>query len=244
MSRKLDEAGGAECCSRGQYLATLSAYTKSCERFISFYKSTEIPMSLIFFSKDKFVIPPTIKRVMYYTPREGEEFEDNRPIVTIDGENPFVSVVGKRNIMNHYPLEIVFHDLYQTRVFIKETSRIIGNLAFGGNIRIKSVAFPPSVEIIADQSFAGCTNLTQITFRGKSNLRIIGESAFCCTSIHHIDFPSSLEEIVSYAFFFCKKLSSVSFPEDSKLKRVGTQAFQVTNIQEIKFPSGCLHLYD
>lgn len=183
----------------------------------------EIPMDFIFSCKVKFILPSTAKRGSgcYFN-------KENKPIVLLNGENRFVSVTGKRNITNLHPLEIVRHEFHRTNLFIKETTRVIGSYAYYLNYSVRTVAFPPSVEVIEDSSFYGCSELTRITFKGNSKLRKIGKDAFAFTSIEEIDFPPSLEEIGEGSFLCCIELMSVNFPSNRNLMKIDPLAFKGT----------------
>lgn len=186
---------------------------------ISFDKASEIaeiPASFALSSMVSFFLPSSTKRVC------GTSFRHrNKPSVFIDGENRFVSITGKRNITNNHPLEIINFEFYRANLMFKETTRIIGDGVFESNKKIKTVVFPPSVEIIKASSFLQCSNLTRIIFKGKSNLKKIESCAFSYTSISKVIFPSSLEEIEKFAFFMYKSLRSVSFQSNSVQGKIG-----------------------
>lgn len=203
---------------------------------ISFDSATSISdlsASFVFSSREHFILPSTVTRV--YIP-QFFRYESIKN-VTVEGENRFVSVTGKRNIRNHHPFEILLHEFHRTRLFIKETIKIIGMMAFYRNNMIKSVSIPPSVEVIGKSSFAYCYNLSKVAFNGNSNLRKIEDGAFYETSIQNISFPSSLQEIGGYSFYKCRNLRTISFAEESKLEVIGTFAFKKAIIESIEFPS-------
>jgi hypothetical protein len=80
------------------------------------------------------------------------------------------------------------------------------------------------VEIIEEEAFRRCYDLNRINL---SSVRIIGRSAFRCTSLADIEFGDRLETIGEYAFC-CLDLRNVKLPN-------------VRNIEEGAF-HGCEHL--
>lgn len=68
-------------------------------------------------------------------------------------KNQFISVMRKKNIMNLHPFEHLYDDSSRSRMFFRETIRIIGKCSFGLYNSLTSLVFPPSVEIIGDAAF-------------------------------------------------------------------------------------------
>lgn len=204
-------------------------------KFISFIDSSRIekvPTSFITSCRSTFFLPQRIKRV------EGDGISDShRPIIISNKNNEFISVTDKKNIMNHYPLELLMQSTHHCRLIIRETVKFIGKYSFIKRLSIKLVVIPASVEVIDAFAFQGCLNLQRIEFIGRSKLRKIGYSGFEFATIEKIVFPSSLEEIDDMAFYSCVYLSSICFPGDSKLKKIGDYAFDFTNIKTVVFPS-------
>ena len=85
-------------------------------------------------------------------------------------------------------------------VIIKDGTKGIANKAVYNNQVINSVTFPASVEIIGNNAFDRCKNLTEIVFEADSCLRYIGSRAFNYANIQEISFPESLEIIDRWAF--------------------------------------------
>lgn len=190
---------------------------------LSFDESTEIEeisVYFIFSFQISFFLPLSVKRISDFMTRK-----ENKPAIFISSKNRFVSVIEKRSIMNHYPFEIVSHEFHRLRLFIRETTRVICSKAFYMNEMIKSIVFPPSVELISKYSFFYCINLTHVTFKGNSKLRKIGKYAFSESKIMRLLFPPSLEKIGDSAFRFCANLRSVAFTKDAKLIKIGKNTF-------------------
>lgn len=154
-----------------------------------------------------------------------------------DKNNKYVTIRKKINIINNYPLEFVSDFCHQSRIYIRETAKLIGS-AYNHHQKVCSVVFPSSVEIIGQNAFFCCNNLKIITFKGRSRLQEIGNYAFCCTNIKKIKFPASLKKIGYSSFFECENLSSISFPENYMTKVIYDYAFGRTNIKSVVWPPG------
>lgn len=120
---------------------------------------------------------------------------------------------------------------------------------------IKNLTFGPTVTVIGDNSFSGCSSLTSVKMPA---VRTIGERAFkrCralthveipfvqkigkdafheCASLTHIDFPETLITIDMGAFAGCKALADLTFP--SSLRTIAGGAFNdCESLQEIELP--------
>ncbi len=81
---------------------------------------------------------------------------------------------------------------------IPNTLKRIGVSAFDGQndgrrCKIRSIAFPASLEEIDDTAFYGCKSLEEVTF--SEGLKRIGKDAFFNTSVKKFVLPSSLEKL-------------------------------------------------
>lgn len=138
--------------------------------------------------------------------------------------------------MNNYPLELVHYGHHHSSLIIRERTLFVGSQACSYNKRIKSVCIPPSVELIDSFAFYECINLKTVIFKGRSQLKCIGVSAFRMTSILRIDFPATVKETGFSTFYECKNLSHISFPQDSRLESFESMSFLGTNIEKVEFP--------
>ena len=113
----------------------------------------------------------------------------------------------------------------------------IGDSAFEGCDRLKSITIPDSVTSIGEGAFFNCSSLTSITipdsvtssgayaFFGCSSLTSIaipdsvtsiGVRAFAvCRNLTSITIPDSVTSIETYAFFGCSSLTAVTFLGDA-----------------------------
>lgn len=202
---------------------------------ISFNESSEIgeiPTSLINSCKEKIILSRINKRVSCY-----ETTSSTGSKIIHNGNNKFVSVIGKGIIMNHHPLELLVQDSHRSYLNIRETSKTIGSHAFYGNSSIRIVTIPSSVEVIDKSAFERCFFLHTVIFKNNSKLKKISDRAFESTSIKKICLPSTVEEIGFNAFCYCRDLVSASFVVDSKLKTIRKCAFFESGIISINFPS-------
>ncbi len=98
----------------------------------------------------------------------------------------------------------------------------IGDRAFEGCYRLKSVILPSTVTTIGKNAFMSCSDLDTVIF--PYHMTTIGENAFYnCENLYSLDLPASLTTIGDDAFYGCFRLS---FPElPASLTTIGAQAF-------------------
>ena len=86
---------------------------------------------------------------------------------------------------------------------------------FKDNNEIKKIALPPNIRLICNESFFGCTNLTQIYI--PSSVTSIGECAFGrCSNLTHISIPSSVTTIGEGIFANCDELKNITIRHNSE----------------------------
>ncbi len=133
----------------------------------------------------------------------------------------------------------------------------IASDAFRGNIVIKKVELPNSIEVIGAHAFDDCSELAEINIPAK--VTSIGDGAFfCCESLKEISFPEGLESIGKGAFYYCISLKELTLPDSltdmgnyvfcmcggltqisigSGLKEISTMAFErCEGLTELKIP--------
>lgn len=88
----------------------------------------------------------------------------------------------------------------------------IGEDAFNGNTRLKSVILPSTLVTIKKRAFYGCT------------------------AIRDISIPENVESIGANAFTACVRMSYVDIPKDGKLVEIGNEAFSECGITEFCIP--------
>lgn len=84
---------------------------------------------------------------------------------------------------------------------LPETVRCIAPFAFKGDLKIKEIYFPKSLETIEHDAFRDCNKLTTLHFAEDAIIYSIGDCAFShCTSLSNLILPDSLECIGRFAF--------------------------------------------
>ena len=125
----------------------------------------------------------------------------------------------------------------------------IGDKAFYGCKKLKSVTIGNHIETIGKSAFASCSVLRKVTFKGTA-VTIIGTGCFkdckkltainlqkltaltaisdnCfsgCKELKKITIPSGVKTIGKKAFYGSSKLKTVTF-KSTKIKKVGSKAF-------------------
>ena len=118
------------------------------------------------------------------------------------------------------------------------SSRIveIGNSMFM-NSGLTSVTFEAGLEKIGNSAFAGCVNLSELTFNGEAVIKEIGSSAFSNSKLTTFAMPDTVTLLGASAFSGATSLSTVTFGENSVLKEIGARAFEKTGLVSIELPA-------
>lgn len=133
----------------------------------------------------------------------------------------------------------------------------VGDAAFRGHSKLKSIVLPNSVTTIGEYAFYKCSDLENVTL--PNNLVSIGSDAFrdCrelisitlpntivkleqytfegCVSLVSITLPDELLYIDDYVFRNCRSLETISF--NDKLETIGRYAFSNTILSDIILPN-------
>ena len=108
-------------------------------------------------------------------------------------------------------------------VTIPNSVTSIGDSAFRGCSELKSVTIPNSVTSIGDDAFWACSDLKSVTI--GNSVETIGNSAFReCYSLTSVTIPNSVTSIGDDAFYKCSGLTSVTIP--NSVETIGNSAFQ------------------
>ena len=120
-------------------------------------------------------------------------------------------------------------------VVIPDGVRIIGEKAFAGKKKLKSILIPDSVTEIGESAFSNCTGLTGIVI--PDGVTEIGEGAFdLCEKIESIVIPNGITYIGEKTFSFCKNLKSITIPDSVNI--IGKSAFEkCESLVDINLPS-------
>jgi len=91
----------------------------------------------------------------------------------------------------------------------------IGYDAFYNCTQLEKVTIPSSVTYIEAWAFGDCENLSDIG-ELPSELRYIGDYAFCYTSIGSVTIPATVESLGVLPFESCKKLTTLTVAEGNE----------------------------
>lgn len=100
--------------------------------------------------------------------------------------------------------------------------RVIGESAFSGCRKLRTVTVPESVVKIRENAFGDCIELEAVNI--PKGLTVLSAMIFDgCISLKEIDIPESVREIGEYAFSGCLNLLKAVIPEGTE--RIGAEAF-------------------
>lgn len=109
-------------------------------------------------------------------------------------------------------------------IVIPSDVEYIGNGAFFGNTKIKSVTVPEKCYSIGVWAFSGCSNLETVTTKGT--VRIDGLAFADCFKLASVDIGGSFYDIIGeQAFKNCYSLNSFTVGADTYEYRIEKQAF-------------------
>ena len=176
--------------------------------------------------------------------------------IVVEEGNPVFRVVDGM-LINKTTGELVLSEMGVTDVAIPEGVTFITRGAFHKRDLI-SVQFPSSLEIIGEDAFAHCVNLTKIELPDSllelrdgafiscdrlqvvqlsSRLQMLGPNAFKACRIQSIEIPETVEEIGARAFSDCDLLHQVIL--HAGLKRISHSAFSnCKQLMRIEIPEG------
>ena len=122
----------------------------------------------------------------------------------------------------------------------RDTVVEIGEKAFYGNDRIKTVVIPDSVTYIGDSAFAECYMIDSIVI--PDSVTRIGRSAFSyCVRLENIEIPNSVTSIEKWAFEFCQGLTNIKIPNSITSISEGV-FYSCTNLSEIEIPNSVINI--
>lgn len=153
------------------------------------------------------------------------------------------------NVIDGLVVGILYKNLPHEKLVLPEKTEggetIIGiaDEAFFGDEELKEVVIPASYLTIGTSAFAGCKNLTNVTFENESGLLNVGNNAFgvhrddngnidgYCESLENMNLPQTINEIGAFAFYKCEKLVINDIP--SGITQIPLYAFAETKINNV-----------
>jgi len=116
--------------------------------------------------------------------------------------------------------------------------KIIGDMCYRDDIKLKRVTIPEGYTSIEPYSFADCTELTEIIL--PESLTSIGNYVFeNCTGLTNIKLPKGLTSLSPDAFADCTGLAEISVDENNPVFRaVDGVMFDKAMTTLMKFPEG------
>ena len=165
-----------------------------------------------------------------------ENNDDSRPVVSrlSAGDFGYVPNENKDGVIIVYMTATASSVVIPDRIDnLPVTGIVTYPMLFYENKNIHSVTFPATVTEIPDESFSGCTGLTEVNMPGVTT---IGENAFKgCTDLKNITMPKVIT-IGTSAFEGCINLVKVTLPEG--LTTVGDKAFsECINLSDLSVPA-------
>lgn len=153
------------------------------------------------------------------------------------------------NVINGLVVGILYKNLPHEKLVLPEkteggeTITGIADNAFFGDEGLKEVVIPSSYLTIGDSAFAGCKNLTTVTFGNESGLLNVGVNAFgvhrddngnidgYCEKLENMNLPRTIKDIGAFAFYKCEKLVINDIP--SGITQIPLYAFAETKINNV-----------
>ena len=157
----------------------------------------------------------------------------------MDSANDLTIEIGNRNyaILENCLIElstgILITGFNDSRIPNDDTITAIADNAFAGCGGLTEITVPGSVKTIGASAFYCCGSLESITLSG--GLESIGYNCFnACSSLTEIVIPNSVTEIGSYAFTWCTGIKKVVIGRC--VEKIYSGAFnQCTSLEEIYF---------
>lgn len=153
------------------------------------------------------------------------------------------------NVINGLVVGILYKNLPHEKLVLPEktaggeTITGIADEAFFGDEGLKEVVIPASYLTIGTSAFAGCKNLTTVTFENESGLLNVGVNAFgvhrdddgnidaYCENLENMNLPRTIKDVGAFAFYKCEKLVINDIP--SGITQIPLYAFAETKINNV-----------
>ncbi len=144
-------------------------------------------------------------------------------------------------IKNNVLIKVKKSDIPEDGKFIIPNDvKIIGEGAFQGLKKLRSIVIPSNVRVIKEMAFESCKNLEKVSL--SDGLEDIEAHAFTsCKSLKEIIIPNTVKSISWGSFSDCESLKKVVLP--SNIKHIDSNAFWgCSSLEEIVLPEGIKYI--
>lgn len=159
------------------------------------------------------------------------------------GKNPVTAIGDKafsKENSTYRDDRKIFFEKELTEVVLPQSVTQIGEGAFSGCEKLKTVILPSKLKKIEAHTFYRCKSLERIDL--PRSITSIGQSAFSnCESLLNIKIPGKVKKIQHNTFIGCKSLESISLPEGVKF--IGEDVFYgCEKLKEFNLPAALVEL--
>ncbi len=126
---------------------------------------------------------------------------------------------------------------YLTSITIPEQITEIGDYAFYGNPKLKTVNFHAGITRIGMGAFYD-TQLTRVNIPNPDCE--IGNSCFSNSQVSSVTLPQGMKKLGRHVFFYCLNLTSLTLPEG--MEEIGMMCFGSCNLSTVNLPSTLVKL--
>lgn len=144
-------------------------------------------------------------------------------------------------IKNNVLIKVKKSDIPEDGKFIIPNDvKIIGEGAFQGLKKLRSIVIPSNVRVIKEMAFESCKNLEKVSL--SDGLEDIEAHAFTsCKSLKEIIIPNTVKSISWGSFSDCESLKKVVLP--SNIKHIDSNAFWgCSSLEKIVLPEGIKYI--
>jgi hypothetical protein len=121
-------------------------------------------------------------------------------------------------------------------IVLPESLTSIGDDCFSGCLTLKTVTVPAAVSVIKERVFRDCTGLVSVDVLGSGYQRVAAETFAGCENLSQVTFAADLMGIAEGAFRGCKALEGI--PMSDKLAVIGPDAFNgCERLADVKLPA-------
>ena len=159
--------------------------------------------------------------------------EDNAVIYSVNKEK---ILFGKREYRGKVIIpvfikkinEYAFCNCQMSEVDIEANVDVLGTGTFRNCINLQQIKFPPSIKIISDHAFEGCTSLKYIDLQ-KCNCKIEAFAFANCISLEEVILPENITYIPHGTFVGCKNLRKVVYPPKCEISTMAFEGYTVNS---------------